>query len=129
MQAFEKLLAAGLPGFSRDNWLSTIRHEAKVHQRYLDMSDKSPDLPADSRAEPADIVYADPNGDFAKFLTTQDCVGVKNWLQDPPNPKRKYFIEVKTTTRSCETTFYMSKGQHSRVRYPFHLQHDNADKT
>lgn len=117
MQVFEKMLAAGLPGFSRNNWLSTIRHEAKVHERYQDLPDKSPDLPSDSRAEPADIVYADIGGDFAKFLRTQDCVGVKDWLEEPPNPKRKYFIEVKTTTRSCDTTFYMSKGQHSRVSF------------
>lgn len=117
MQVVEKLLAAGLPGFTRDNWLSTIRHEAKVHEKYKDMPDSSPDLPEGSRAEPADIVYADPDGTFAKFLKTQDCIGVEDWLDDPPNPKRKYFIEVKTTTRSCDTTFYMSKAQHSRVSF------------
>jgi hypothetical protein len=81
------------------------------------MPDSSPDLPKGSRAEPADIVYADPEGAFAKFLKTQDCIGVEDWLEKPPNPKRKYFIEVKTTTRSCDMPFYMSKAQHSRVSF------------
>lgn len=79
------------------------------------MPDESPDLPAGSRAEPADIVYADSHGHFAKFLETQDCVGLEGWLSTPPAPKRKYFIEVKTTTQGCDAVFHMSKGQYSRV--------------
>ena len=81
------------------------------------MPDTSPDLPAGSRAEPADIVYADPNGDFVKFLETQDCVGLEACIKTYTTPYRKYFIEVKTTTQSCDAVFHMSKAQHSRVSF------------
>jgi hypothetical protein len=116
-QVFEKLLAAGLPGFNQNDWLSTIRHEAKVHEKYKEMPDTSPDLPAGSRAEPADIVYADPNGDFIKFLETQDCVGLEPCIKTSSTSNRKYFIEVKTTTQNCDAVFHMSKAQHSRVSF------------
>jgi hypothetical protein len=114
-QVFEKLLAAGLPGFNQNDWLSTIRHEAKVHEKYKEMPDMSPNLPAGSRAEPADIVYADPNGDFIKFLETQDCVGLEPCIKTSSTSNRKYFIEVKTTTQNCDAVFHMSKAQHLRV--------------
>ena len=82
------------------------------------MPDTSPDLPAGSRAEPADIVYADPHGDFLRFLETQDCVGLEPWIKSSVTRSRKYFIEVKTTTQNCDAVFHMSKAQHSRVSFP-----------
>ncbi|KAK2016841.1 hypothetical protein LZ32DRAFT_688797 [Colletotrichum eremochloae] len=38
----------------------------------------------------------------------------ERWLSRPRGPK--YFIEVKTTTMSCETAFYMSKAQYQKMR-------------
>ena len=81
------------------------------------MPDTSPDLPAGSRAEPADIVYADPHGDFLRFLETQDCVGLEPWIKSSVTRSRKYFIEVKTTTQNCDAVFHLSKSQHSRVSF------------
>lgn len=113
--------AAGLPNLTENNWLSTIRHEVKVHEKYENMPDRSPDLPTGSKTEPADIVYEDTTGKFLEFLQNEDSVGVQDWLRAFPLMKRKYYIEVKTTTRDCDTVFHMSKGQHTRVSTIFSL--------
>jgi len=117
------LRAAGLPSFNENNWLSTIRHEIKVHEKYENMPDRSPDLPVGSKAEPADILYEDTTGKFLDFLEHEDSVGIEPWLRALPMIKRKYYIEVKTTTRDCDAVFHMSKGQHTRVstNIPFHF--------
>ena len=107
--------AAGLPGFIRDNWLSDIRYEVKVHGKYANMPDKSPDIPFGSKTEPPDIIYTDVSKKFVEFLEGQDTVGLQDWLLDSRSKLRKYYIEVKTTTRNCDEVFHMSKGQYTRV--------------
>jgi hypothetical protein len=113
--------AAGLPSFNENNWLSTIRHEIKVHEKYENMPDRSPDLPVGSKAEPADILYEDTTGKFLDFLEHEDSVGIEPWLRALPMMKRKYYIEIKTTTRDCDAVFHMSKGQHTRVSTKYSL--------
>ncbi|KAK3331475.1 hypothetical protein B0H66DRAFT_487633 [Apodospora peruviana] len=93
-----------LPGFNRDNWQSTIRYYAALHEDYGDMQ------PWVGR-ETADITYLDTEGELTNMLAENNYLAV-GWCGKKP----KYYIEVKTTTGPCETPFYMSRGQYQRMR-------------
>ncbi|KAH9237080.1 hypothetical protein K456DRAFT_1495726 [Colletotrichum gloeosporioides 23] len=95
-----------LPEFSRDNWQSNIRRYVTVHPDYALME------PWSGR-ETSDIVYEDVSKQLTSLLVRQGYLEAR-WLSRPRGPK--YFIEVKTTTMSCETAFYMSKAQYQRMR-------------
>ncbi|KAF0329343.1 ino80 chromatin remodeling complex protein [Colletotrichum asianum] len=95
-----------LPEFSRDNWQSNIRRYVTVHPDYALME------PWSDR-ETSDIVYEDVSKQLTSLLVRQGYLETR-WLSRPRGPK--YFIEVKTTTMSCETAFYMSKAQYQRMR-------------
>ncbi|EQB58063.1 hypothetical protein CGLO_01742 [Colletotrichum gloeosporioides Cg-14] len=95
-----------LPEFSRDNWQSNIRRYVTVHPDYALME------PWSGR-ETSDIVYEDVSKQLTSLLVRQGYLETR-WLSRPRGPK--YFIEVKTTTMSCETAFYMSKAQYQRMR-------------
>jgi hypothetical protein len=96
-----------LPGFSRDNWKSNMRKYARVHPEYATME------PWSGR-ETADITYADCEGVLTRHLIDKGYLSENIWADKKPD----YLIEVKTTTISCETPFFMSKAQYQRVRFP-----------
>jgi hypothetical protein len=107
-QVFELLsnLQPQLPGFSRANWQSTIRSYVAAHPEYSDMA-------AWAGRETADITYSDVEGAFTRLLIDKGYLGAETWAGARPH----YFIEVKTTTGSCSTPFFMSRWQYRRVGF------------
>jgi hypothetical protein len=82
-----------------------------VHPKYQDLEDWI-------GRETADFVYTDPDGVFTQYLETT-CFGGFPVLQRGSAglfQPIEYFIEVKTTTLTCDTRFFMSKWQYKRVR-------------
>ncbi|ORY68490.1 uncharacterized protein BCR38DRAFT_521547 [Pseudomassariella vexata] len=98
-------LDPNLPGFSRENWQSTIRRYVTVHPDYADM-------PPWIGRETADITYHDIEGKLTDLLIDSGCLASVIWRGRRP----KYFIEVKSTTMGSETPFFMSKSQYRRMR-------------
>ncbi|KAF2107406.1 hypothetical protein BDV96DRAFT_653752 [Lophiotrema nucula] len=103
---FEILSRLSLPNFSRANWKSTIRNEARAHSRYADMDPWM-------GAETADIVYLDRQGILTQWLKANTGV-FPDWLNC--EVEVEYYIEVKTTTSACDTRFFLSSGQHRRMK-------------
>lgn len=102
-QVFELLLRL-LPAFSRENWESTIRRYVNIHPEYSDLT------PWDGR-ETADITYHDRDGVLTGIFIDKGYLNSGIWNGRRP----KYFIEVKSTTGSCERPFFMSKNQYQTV--------------
>ena len=102
-QVFEVLSNQELPNWSWTNWQSTIRHYVTVHQDYTFLQPWR-------QSETADIVYHDVESKLTGILVDKGYVD-EWWLGATP----KYFIEVKTTTGSCSTPFYMSWRQYQLV--------------
>ncbi|GES62023.1 chaperone protein htpG [Aspergillus terreus] len=98
-------LSPPLPSFSRDSWMSTIRHYVRVHEEYADLE------PWHGR-ETADMLYADRDGIFTALLIDKGYLRADTWAGRRPT----YYLEVKATTASWETPFYMSKYQHERLQ-------------
>ncbi|KAK8133494.1 hypothetical protein PG984_005506 [Apiospora sp. TS-2023a] len=94
-----------LPNFSRANWQSNIRSHVTVHPDYHMM-------PPWLGRETSDLVYDDTEG----ALT--DCLIERGFLTRVESGGRgpRYFVEVKTTTSTCDTPFYMSKAQYRRMQ-------------
>ncbi|KAK4173636.1 hypothetical protein QBC36DRAFT_53569 [Triangularia setosa] len=105
--AFELLsrLQPALPGFSRANWQSTIRHYVSAHPDYSDIG-------AWVGNETSDIVYDDNDGEFTRLLIDRGHLNANSWTTARP----RYFIEVKATTSGCGTRFFMSKAQYRRMQ-------------
>jgi len=87
-----------------DNWRSTIRGEVAVHPAYMD-------LESWRGRETADIVYTDTNSYLTRMLIRRGYLE-DLWIEAEP----EYFIEVKTTTGSCDDRFFMSDNQYRMVR-------------
>ncbi|KAI3332562.1 hypothetical protein F4824DRAFT_475026 [Ustulina deusta] len=94
----------GLPGFSRYNWESNMRKYVIIHPEYTDMDEWR-------GRETSDITYCDVQSKLTTELIEKGYLARNTWEGKHPN----YFIEVKTTTGSCETPFYISKAQYQRV--------------
>ncbi|KAF7179749.1 hypothetical protein CNMCM7691_008799 [Aspergillus felis] len=111
---FETLcrLSPSLPRFGRDNWQSTIRHYVNLHEDYADLE------PWNGR-ETADITYSDREGILTSLLIDKGYLDA-TWTRARPH----YFLEVKTTTSSWDTPFYMSKYQYERMRA---MRHGDTD--
>jgi hypothetical protein len=101
------LLQLGLPGFSRSNWRSNIRKEVTIHPDYHDLNPWS-------GAETADIVYKDTDSFLTRLLVEKGYLPSASWQSTHP----EYFMEVKSATGTCDTQFYMSKGQYRLVSPP-----------
>ncbi|GFF57726.1 hypothetical protein IFM61392_07789 [Aspergillus lentulus] len=103
---FETLcrLSPSLPGFCRDNWQSTIRKYVNLHEDYTDLE------PWNGR-ETADITYSDGEGILTALLID------KGYLDATWTGARPYYsLEIKTTTSSWDTPFYMSRYQYERMQ-------------
>ncbi|KAM5382550.1 hypothetical protein ACJZ2D_002554 [Fusarium nematophilum] len=107
-----KNLAPALPGFSLENWRSTIRKYVSVHADYAHIE-------AWNGRETADLVYNDSDGILTELLIENGYLDEEAWRSRMPN----YLLEVKATTGPCNTPFYMSKHQYQRM----HDHRDDAD--
>jgi hypothetical protein len=68
--------------------------------------------------ETADIVYKDESGVFTQYLReNSEGVFPRQISEDRDFEEHpiEYYLEVKSTTGSCGTRFYMSNGQYKRV--------------
>jgi hypothetical protein len=108
-QVFELLsrLEPELPGFSRNNWQSTIRECVRIHPDYADLAPWT-------GSETADITYRDRSGALTSLLIDKGFMSHVS-AEHLTNARPQYFIEVKATTLACETPFFMSKYQYARV--------------
>ncbi|KAJ4123151.1 hypothetical protein NW768_009679 [Fusarium equiseti] len=104
LYVFELLSKLELPGWSRENWQSTIRTYAAGHPDYAGLSHWS-------RRETADLVYVDASGRLTNILIEAGILAAEQWSEKQP----KYYFEVKTTTGPCKTPFYMSGNQYRLV--------------
>ncbi|UKZ78366.1 hypothetical protein TrVFT333_006103 [Trichoderma virens FT-333] len=112
LYVFELLKACNpsLPNFGVDNWKSRIRSYARKHPEYATMQPWH-------GIETSDLVYHDSMGAFTKLLIDKCYFDASTW----GNRRPKYHFEVKTTTSSCETRFFVSKKQYKML-------HDNRGK-
>ena len=94
-----------MPGFTRDNWQSTIRSLVDVLPEYSDLDNWC--FP-----EVSDIVYATGSNRFEAFLRENAFNSFPQWDDLPTSDPIKYLIEVKTTTRLSSVPFYMSPNQY-----------------
>ena len=65
--------------------------------------------------EISDIVYDTASTEFHRFLRDNSFNKFPNWSVEASHSIR-YLIEVKTTTGSCSTPFFMSKKQYQLMR-------------
>ncbi|EXJ63403.1 uncharacterized protein A1O5_11452 [Cladophialophora psammophila CBS 110553] len=98
-------LDPALPGFSHENWQSTIRKYVRVHPRYGRMDDWL-------GRETADITYDDASGALTALLIDQGYLARDGWAGRRP----MYYIEVKSTVGPCGRPFFMSKFQYQRMQ-------------
>ncbi len=81
-----------------------MRKYVIIHPEYTDMDEWR-------GRETSDITYCDVQSKLTAELIEKGYLARNTWEGKHPN----YFIEVKTTTGSCETPFYISKAQYQRV--------------
>ncbi|RYP23520.1 hypothetical protein DL765_001034 [Monosporascus sp. GIB2] len=97
-------LAPSLPGFSRENWRSTIRRYATEHPEYAGMSSWV-------GVETSDLEYEDEGGTLTDALVRHEL------LADEYRGRRlRYYIEVKTTPGPCDAPFFMSHAQYEKMK-------------
>ncbi|XXH01558.1 hypothetical protein Hte_007918 [Hypoxylon texense] len=103
---FELLSALNpaLNGFTRDNWMSTIRKYATAHPDYTDMDEWKGN-------ETSDLEYEDVDGTLTESLVRKGHLH-GSWRARRP----KFYIEVKATPGPCNTPFFMSHAQHEKMR-------------
>ncbi|KAF4973514.1 hypothetical protein FSARC_211 [Fusarium sarcochroum] len=106
-----KNLEPRLPGFSLENWKSTIRGYAQAHPEYANIQS-----PAGSR-ETADLVYDDLESTLTSLFIDNGYLTKEDWEGKKPT----YLLEVKSTTGPCHAPFFMSKRQYQRI---YDHQHD-----
>jgi hypothetical protein len=83
-----------------------MRKYVIIHPEYADMDEWS-------GRETSDITYRDVQSKLTTELIEKGYLARNVWEGKQP----KYLIEVKTTTGSCETPFYISKAQYQRVSF------------
>ncbi|KAL2690097.1 hypothetical protein Neosp_004165 [[Neocosmospora] mangrovei] len=108
-----KNLTPGLPGFSLENWRSTIRRYVSAHPDYANISHWN-------HRETSDFEYDDSEGALTVLMIDNGYLERDVW----ENKKPRYYLEVKTTTGPCEAPFYMSKSQYRLM----HQCQDGTDK-
>ncbi|RAK99569.1 uncharacterized protein BO80DRAFT_503070 [Aspergillus ibericus CBS 121593] len=98
-------LSSILPGFSRDNWQSSNRGYAMLHERYTDTR-------RGNGQEAATITYTDSEGVLTSILIDNGYLPADQWSDKRP----KYSIDVKSATSPCEMPFYVRKRLHQRMQ-------------
>ncbi|EFW99767.1 hypothetical protein CMQ_85 [Grosmannia clavigera kw1407] len=85
-------------------WQSSIRHYVAVHPEYSRLTQWV-------GQETSDIRYSDAQGKLTAYLIELGYLDASTWQGATP----EYFIEVKTTTSSCKTPFFVSSKQYDRM--------------
>ncbi|KAF4626332.1 hypothetical protein G7Y89_g11830 [Cudoniella acicularis] len=93
------------------NWPSSIRDYVRVHPN---CAADFPEVEKPVRRGQTDIIFDDEDGDFTQYLIDKLYLGPERYRGAKP----KYFIEVKTMLKKCDTRFYMSKSQYGQVSLP-----------
>ncbi|KAH8704617.1 hypothetical protein GQ44DRAFT_819393 [Phaeosphaeriaceae sp. PMI808] len=109
---FALLTALHFPNFTEDNWRSTIRGELAGHSNFATLT------PWHGR-ETADMVYTDSTGTFTGWLRDNSEGDFPIQISETRNFRTapiEYYLEVKSTTRECNTRFYMSGSQYKRMQ-------------
>ena len=114
---YELLNKLEIPDFGIDNWQSTIRHRAAVHDRYRNLTRWR-------GSETADIVYNDSEGALTRLLIEKGYLIGPAWSGCSP----KFFIEVKTTTGCLDTAFFCSQPQYDRMERMQLLDNSPSDE-
>ena len=119
---FEILRSLNLPGFSFQNWQSKIRHFVRAHKDVPEYRD----ITTWTLPETADITYIDTQAELWKGTQYPAQLGdilssiifMPPWLTVAEALERdiEWLFEVKTTTGPCETDFFMSPSQYSRMK-------------
>lgn len=105
VQVFEWLRALNLPEFTIKNWESSKRGLANAHEKYCDLKDPL-------KKEISDIVYKDINSKFTNLLIDYGYLDETVWSGRQPT----YYIEVKTTRREGNATFFVSQSQYDTMK-------------
>ncbi|KAI0198798.1 hypothetical protein F4808DRAFT_245663 [Astrocystis sublimbata] len=95
----------GLPSFDTSNWQSRMRNFVTVHPKYSDMENWK-------GSETFDFTYLDTEGVLTNEFIKKRYLKAESWAGKRPF----YFIEVKSTTGSCERAMYIDKTQYQRMR-------------
>ncbi|KAH7006858.1 hypothetical protein EDB80DRAFT_893373 [Ilyonectria destructans] len=103
---FELLLGLKpkLPDFSRDNWESVVRHFAAAHPEYEKLT-------KNYGPEQSDIFYRDSMSMLTAAFIERGYLD-ETWRGSTPG----YYIEVKTTMRNLEKSFFMSSYQFDQMK-------------
>jgi hypothetical protein len=115
LKVFETLSGLKIPDFGRGNWQSTIRGELALHEHYTDMANWR-------GRETADIVYKDCDGSLTRWLRQNCTGGFPEQIADDHHFAAypiEYYLEVKSTTGTCSSRFFLSSGQYKRVFHTF----------
>ncbi|RMZ80647.1 hypothetical protein DV738_g2630, partial [Chaetothyriales sp. CBS 135597] len=110
LYVFERLCGLGItPAFTTAIWRSRIRH-------HISSLDEYKGLEAFQGREEADIMCLDTSGKVAKFITQNTSHPAPGWLSNASGRQIEYLIEVKATSRRCETPFFVSGHQYDLMR-------------
>ncbi|OTA86918.1 hypothetical protein M434DRAFT_399722 [Hypoxylon sp. CO27-5] len=104
-------MSPAAPGFSRENWTSTIRKYATAHPQYADMESWR-------GIETSDLHYKDDFGTLTEALIAKGHLQSR-WRRKWP----QYYIEVKSTPGPWDTPFFMSHAQWTKMK---RLSTDNS---
>ncbi|KAK1761584.1 hypothetical protein QBC47DRAFT_409582 [Echria macrotheca] len=99
-----KSLEFSVPGFCWQNWTSNIKKQVTVHPDYEGMGSWG------GGAELSDLQYTDRSGIFTDLLVRTGHLS-DNWAGKRPS----YYLEVKSTPRTCDEPFYMSGLQYKKM--------------
>ncbi|RYP49446.1 hypothetical protein DL768_004856 [Monosporascus sp. mg162] len=97
-------LTPSLPGFSRENWRSSIRRYATEHPEYADMCSWV-------GTETSDLEYEDQAGTLTDALIRHEFLG-----DEHRGRRLRYYIEVKTTPGPRDAPFFMSHAQYEKMK-------------
>jgi hypothetical protein len=105
-QYIVKVLKQRIDDFDENvHWTSKLRRYANI--------------PSYNNAEVTDLEYQDRNGYLSRLLRSWTNGDVPDWLEQAcirgNTTWPKYWLEVKTTTGSCETPFFITTHQHQLV--------------
>ncbi|KIW13179.1 hypothetical protein PV08_08366 [Exophiala spinifera] len=106
LYVFELFKAWGVTDFGIDNWQSSIRHHVNVLPEYAAEA-------AWHGREQSDIMYEGSCAQLRRLLRKKTIFPCPGWLcSETSSTPVNYHIEVKTTSGSCNTPFFISNKQY-----------------